>query len=79
MAVWLVTGGSGFLGRHVLDALRRRAADVRIVALGRQLPSGWPDRRFVRADLNDLPGLTQAVARLAPDIVIHTAGLTPPA
>lgn len=77
----LVTGGSGFLGRHVLAALRDRAesgAD-RVVALGRRHPGGWPVEDFVRIDLDDAPCLNRAVAEIAPDLVIHAAGRTPPA
>ncbi len=36
MPVWLVTGASGFLGRHLMAELdRRRAPDVEVVASGR--------------------------------------------
>ena len=37
MPVWLVTGGSGFLGRHVLARARGRSG-VDVLALGRRLP-----------------------------------------
>ena len=77
---WLVTGGSGFLGRHVLEALRDRAeAGERVVALGRHHPGGWPCEAFWRADLDDPKGLASAVDEIAPDFVIHAAGKTPPA
>jgi GDP-4-dehydro-6-deoxy-D-mannose reductase len=83
MAVWLVTGGSGFVGHHVLKALRNgrqpASADARIVALGRRCPDGCPKADFVSADLGDLANLRQAVAKVSPDFVIHTAGKTPPA
>jgi nucleoside-diphosphate-sugar epimerase len=79
MPVWLVTGGSGFLGRHLLAALVARPAGAEVVALGRRAPSGWPPHSFVRADLDDRPGLTRAVAALAPAVVFHMAGRTPPA
>jgi nucleoside-diphosphate-sugar epimerase len=74
---WLVTGGSGFLGRHVLSAIGDRLG--RVVALGRHRPVGWPIEDFVRADLDDSQGLTRAIVSLSPDVVIHTAGKTPPA
>jgi GDP-4-dehydro-6-deoxy-D-mannose reductase len=84
MATWLITGATGFLGRHVLDVLdtelRRegRTGDA-ILVLGRRRPAGWPEDRFVRADLNDPIGLREAIGKAAPDHVIHTAGHTPPA
>lgn len=45
----LVTGASGYLGRHVLQRLRARGADV--VVLGRSLPAGFEDTPLVHADL----------------------------
>lgn len=82
MAVWLVTGGNGFLGRQVLDALASGEAGVsapEIVVLGRHRPSRAKDHQFVEADLADPEGLRSSLSGLAPDFVIHTAGKTPPA
>jgi nucleoside-diphosphate-sugar epimerase len=84
MSVWLVTGASGFVGRHVLDALERGAdlpsnSENKVIVLGRRCPEKLPSADFIAADLTDthkLPGLIQ---RIAPDYVIHTAGRTPPA
>jgi nucleoside-diphosphate-sugar epimerase len=77
MPVWLVTGGSGFLGRHVLNALRA-VPGVDVLALGRRCPDDWPPERFVTADLEHPESLSQAIAANRPDVVIHTAGRTPP-
>ncbi len=84
MAIWLLTGASGFVGRHVLDVLKSRDGELaqrdnRVVVLGRRCPSGWPDAHFVAADLHDPAGLRQAIGQIAPDFVVHTAGKTPPA
>jgi hypothetical protein len=80
MPVWLVTGGSGFLGGHLLAALARSApADAEVVALGRRCPAGWPPGAFLHADLEDEAALGRAVAAAAPAVVLHAAGLTPPA
>ncbi len=79
--IWLVTGGSGFLGRHILDAARSRAEEAghRVVAIGRTHPGGWPVEDYVRADLDDPRGWASAIRRIAPDVMIHAAGKTPPA
>ncbi len=77
MPVWMVTGATGFLGRHVLSALGTRV-DARVVALGRRRHEPWDSGEFVTADLDDLPALTRAVAAIQPDCVIHAAGRTPP-
>jgi GDP-4-dehydro-6-deoxy-D-mannose reductase len=84
MAVWMVTGATGFIGRHVLDALASGAmAQTRlaseVIVLGRHRPRHWPEESFVEADLDDSPALAEAMRRIAPDFVIHTAGKTPPA
>jgi nucleoside-diphosphate-sugar epimerase len=84
MAVWLITGATGFLGRHVLGALRGCGGDLsfardRVFVLGRRRPAECDDSEFVAADLNDADQLIPAIESVAPDFVIHTAGRTPPA
>ena len=72
---WLVTGASGFLGRHLLARLDGET--VEIVGLGRRPIRG--EIAFVQADLLDPAGLSCALRRIAPDVVFHLAGKTPPA
>lgn len=74
MPLWMVTGGSGFLGRHVMAAV---GPGIDLVAIGRQ-PREVAGS-FVKADLDDEVGLKQVIGRVAPDVVIHLAGRTPPA
>jgi nucleoside-diphosphate-sugar epimerase len=84
MAVWLVTGATGFVGRHVLDVLKtdRQGGpgdSDQVIALGRRRPDGCPADAFVAADLTEADRLRAAIEPIAPDVVIHTAGRTPPA
>jgi nucleoside-diphosphate-sugar epimerase len=80
MPVWLVTGGSGFLGRHLLTVLDGpRAPGVDLVVLGRRPPRNRRAEAFVAADLNDPAAVGQAIAATAPEVVFHLAGRTPPA
>lgn len=82
MAVWLVTGGNGFVGRHVLEAMasgETADTDPEIVILGRHRSGRAKEHRFIEADLTDPEGLRASLSGLAPDFVIHTAGKTPPA
>ena len=70
-----VTGGTGFVGAHLVKALRARgdavAALVRRPALAEQL--GWgPEIRLVRGDLDDAAALRQGCA--GADVVYHVAG-----
>ncbi len=68
-----VTGASGFIGRHVLAALR--AHDVDVVAASRHAPAmdpTSPRERWVRLNLSRPPA--QAYAHLGqPDVLLHLA------
>jgi nucleoside-diphosphate-sugar epimerase len=84
MAVWLLTGATGFVGRQVLRALGHvddvaANRDDKLVVLGRRCPAGWPEGAFAAVDLNDAIQTRAAIERIAPDVVIHTAGRTLPA
>jgi nucleoside-diphosphate-sugar epimerase len=78
MPVWLVTGGTGFLGRHVLSELQGDG-QREVVALGRRRPPESFRGSHIAADLNDATDIARAVAETRPAVVIHTAGRTPPA
>ena len=84
MAVWLVTGATGFVGRHVLEALQGGAnaqlpSDDTVFVLGRHCPPAWPRDMFVAADLTEPEIVRRAIEQIKPDFVIHTAGRTQPA
>lgn len=76
MPGWLVTGGSGFLGRHAMEVL---APEGDVVALGRKCPPGWDPRRFVAGDLERAETIERALDLVQPDRIIHASGKTPPA
>lgn len=79
MSVWVVTGGSGFLGSHLLVRLARESsADVEVVAVGRRVPVGWTGR-FRQVDFADRAQVAAIVRNLRPTVVFHLAGRTPPA
>lgn len=75
MPTWLVTGGSGFLGRHVLASLDR---DEPVFAAGRRCPDHLASNRFVPCDLEQPSEIEAALAAARPDLIIHAAGRTPP-
>jgi nucleoside-diphosphate-sugar epimerase len=77
MPTWLVTGGTGYLGLHVLSALHGREA-ARVVALGRSEPPPELVHAVAEVDLERTEGLPEALAGVRPDVVIHAAGRTPP-
>lgn len=69
----VVTGGSGFVGRHVLREVTLRR-DVEVVAMSRRAPSAGlpPGVRHVALDLAaPPPDLFEALGR--PDVLIHLA------
>jgi short-subunit dehydrogenase len=70
------TGGTGGLGRHVVDSLVREGAEV--VVISRRRPTVVRHRvRYASADLSDPSGVAEAVAiakREEPDLLINMAG-----
>jgi UDP-glucose 4-epimerase len=65
----LVTGASGFVGRHVCTALK--ASGVRLSCLSRNLPEAAAGHYAL--DLLDAATVRQLLADLRPDCVIHLA------
>ena len=71
----IVTGGAGFIGSHVVDALLEDGYAVTVID---DLSSGDPTRVSERAELRqldivDLPALTAVVEEVAPRTIFHLA------
>ena len=78
MALWLVTGGAGFIGSHLVEILLQRGEKVRVLdnfATGKQenLNAIQGDFELIRGDVRDLDTCRQAVAGV--DYVLHQAAL----
>lgn len=68
-----VTGGTGFVGRALLDALERDSHEVR--ALARKLPEvSRAGQSWIKGDLADADALARLVRNS--EAVIHVAGVT---
>jgi UDP-glucose 4-epimerase len=65
-----VTGGSGFIGSSVVDALRDAGHDVRVID---PLPPHRDDVEWRKVDVLDLDGLTKALGGSGP--VFHLAAM----
>jgi GDP-4-dehydro-6-deoxy-D-mannose reductase len=69
-----ITGITGFVGRHLADALSACGREVR----GISLHVDAQDTRCVSGDILDFEGLLEAVANFNPDEIYHLAALTHP-
>ena len=67
----LVTGGGGFLGSAIVRLLRLRGDEVVVVARGEYPELQSLGVTLVRADITDLPTLTEVATGC--DVVFHTA------
>ncbi len=68
----LVTGGSGFLGSHVSDALSDAGHSVKIVDI-RESPYLRPDQEMCVGDLMDMDHMESCLRGM--DVVYHFAGI----
>jgi GDP-L-fucose synthase len=69
----LVTGGTGFVGRHFVDALLQQGAHVRVPIHERPLPKEHEGKvEIIRADLSKQEDCLKAVKDI--DYIFHAAG-----
>jgi len=70
----LVTGGAGFVGSHVVDALLARGDEVHVVD---NLSTGSRDNVAAGAELHELdirdPAIQELGEQIKPDVVLHLA------
>lgn len=71
----LITGGAGFIGSHIADAIIQRGAECLILddlSSGRRekVPTG---ARFVQCDVRDEAVVVRTLADFRPDVVCHQA------
>jgi len=68
----VITGATGFVGRHLIDELERET-DWRIVGLGRRAASLGGRTRVLACDLRDADLVRRTIEHLSPDLIFHLA------
>ncbi|MGC9968340.1 MAG: NAD(P)-dependent oxidoreductase [Minisyncoccia bacterium] len=66
-----VTGGTGFVGKHVVAELRKRGH--KLLILSRQKTKSGPRSTFLRGDLSSITKWQGKLARFKPQAAIHMA------
>src|SRR5687768_504984 len=79
MSKILVTGFSGFVGRHFLQYLEENAIEAEVLGVGRSHPNFPIDEfrhircSFRRLDLLDKAGVDEAIYTFQPEYILHLA------
>nr|WP_244475685.1 GDP-mannose 4,6-dehydratase [Methylobacterium sp. Leaf466] len=72
----LVTGGTGFVGRHLVSALIASIPGSEVVVLSRGHCIAPTGVRFHKCDLRDFDAIDAVVSTYRPDVVVHLAAQT---
>src|SRR3954453_11130111 len=70
----LITGGTGFLGRHLIERLKN--SDARIYIISRNVldnPQGFDGCQCYQGDITNLQGIRELVNDIKPAFVYHLA------
>lgn len=73
----LLTGASGFLGRHAIEALAEAGHEVHALSRA-EPPAGAQDAMWHRVDLINAADAEQAVGQIAADALVHMAWYVEP-
>jgi GDP-4-dehydro-6-deoxy-D-mannose reductase len=71
----LITGASGFVGRHLLPALRSAFPDTRLIPTSRRSGGTIDGLSVARLDLDSAADIRAVLDSARPDAVIHLSGI----
>ena len=76
MAKYLITGASGFVGRHLITRLQQSEAEAEVLATDMQetLPFTEPKVVYKRLNLNDAAQTAALISEFKPDYLVNLAG-----
>tara|TARA_Y100000590_G_scaffold470570_1_gene666445 strand:- start:4738 stop:5628 length:891 start_codon:yes stop_codon:yes gene_type:complete len=67
----LITGGSGFIGQHILGSISNYSHSVMV--LSRNKISNWKSDNTIIGDLSDISSFEQKLINFQPEIIMHLA------
>ena len=74
MAKYLITGASGFVGRHLITRLQQSEAEVLATDMQETLPFTEPKVVYKQLNLNDAAQTAALISEFKPDYLVNLAG-----
>ena len=77
----LITGGTGFVGSHIVQQLHDRHPEYNLTVLDIQPRAVWkqPDAKikYIQANIANAEEVFKAITHASPYLIVHTAGVVP--
>jgi GDP-4-dehydro-6-deoxy-D-mannose reductase len=74
----LVTGSCGFVGRHLVHAIREKHKDAEVYGASDKDESGCEENAHFVCDINDETEVFRILQRITPDRIFHLAAISSP-
>jgi GDP-4-dehydro-6-deoxy-D-mannose reductase len=72
----LITGGSGFVGTHLIQFLRATTSEIFVLASGANASSREPKLKHYRLDVRNRDEVNSVVREVRPNQIYHLAGIS---